>query len=372
MLTHEFPPEPAGVGTSVASLAAAASALGHVVTVWAPDYDDTQPPPAGRFTVQRYHGGRFRARNLGATLRRARRATRDRSFDLVHAMDWPHVASLGFWNRFGVRAFQATAYGTEIVALRTSRLSRLLRAERAFHAATRICAISAFTRDLLLRACPDVDADRIVVTPLGVEPFWFDAAGDAAPVRARLGIPPDRRVLLTVARLDPRKGHRIVLAALAGLDRALQESIVWVVAGKETDAAHARALRAQAATAGVPVVFTGGISAADLRALYADAAVFCLPGEPHPNKVEGFGLVFLEAAAQGTPALASRVDAIPEVVLDGRTGVLVPPRDAPAYAAALAALLADPARLHALGQAARLRARKFTWQRCAELTYGAP
>ena len=142
--------------------------------------------------------------------------------------------------------------------------------------------------------------------------------------------------------------------------------------GKETDPAHARALRAQAAATGVPVVFTGGISAADLRTLYADAAVFCLPGEPHPHKVEGFGLVFLEAAAQGTPALASRVDAIPEVVLDGRTGVLVPPRDPAAYAAALAALLAEPARLQALGQAARLRARKFTWQRCAELTYGPP
>ena len=372
MLTHEFPPEPAGVGTYVASLAAAASALGHAVTVWAPDYAGTPPPAAGGFTVQRYHGARFRARNLGATLRRARRATRDRGFDLVHAMDWPHVAALGFWNRFGARTFQATAYGTEIVALRTSRLSRLLRAQRAFHAATRICVISEFTRDLLLRACPDVDAERIVVTPLGVDASWFAAAGDAAPVRARLGIPPGRRLLLTVARLDPRKGHRIVLAALAGLDRALQESVVWVVVGTESDPAHARALRAQAAAIGVPVVFTGGISAADLRTLYADAAVFCLPGEPHPHKVEGFGLVFLEAAAQGTPALASRVDAIPEVVLDGRTGVLVPPGDPAAYAAALAALLADPARLHALGQAARLRARKFTWRRCAELTYGAP
>jgi glycosyltransferase involved in cell wall biosynthesis len=77
-----------------------------------------------------------------------------------------------------------------------------------------------------------------------------------------------------------------------------------------------------------------------------------------PSHVEPFGLAALEAMAAGRPVVASRVGGLPEIVLDGRTGVLVPPRDAAALARGIAGLLDDPALMAAMGEAGRLRASK--------------
>ncbi|ACL67552.1 glycosyl transferase group 1 [Anaeromyxobacter dehalogenans 2CP-1] len=98
-----------------------------------------------------------------------------------------------------------------------------------------------------------------------------------------------------------------------------------------------------------------------LARLYATAAVFALP-----TLREAFGLSFLEAMAFELPVVASRIEAIPEIVADGDTGLLVPPRDPAALAAALTALLGDPARARAMGVAGRARAAaRFGWARAA-------
>ena len=103
----------------------------------------------------------------------------------------------------------------------------------------------------------------------------------------------------------------------------------------------------------------GFVPPADLSALYASAEVFCFP-----SRQEGFGLPVLEAMAQGTPVVTSSGTATAEVV--GDAGLTVDPDDAEALAAALAALLDDPARAARLGAAARERAETdFTWHRTA-------
>jgi len=102
------------------------------------------------------------------------------------------------------------------------------------------------------------------------------------------------------------------------------------------------------------VTLLGDISAADLFEEYANADVFCLP-----SVQEGFGIVFLEAMVAGLPVVACRAAAVPEVVLDGQTGLLVPPRDPVALATALGTLLADPERARALGRAGAERAEGF-------------
>ena len=88
----------------------------------------------------------------------------------------------------------------------------------------------------------------------------------------------------------------------------------------------------------------------EMAPIYAALDIFLMP-----SLWEGFGLVLLEAMAQGVPVVGSAVSAIPEVVADGETGLLVPPRDPVALAEALAALLADPARRAAMGAAGRAR-----------------
>jgi glycosyltransferase involved in cell wall biosynthesis len=109
------------------------------------------------------------------------------------------------------------------------------------------------------------------------------------------------------------------------------------------------------------VKFHGLVSREAVGRLYAAATVFALP-----TLREAFGLSILEAMAFGLPVVASRIEAIPEIVADGETGLLVPPRDAAALGQALAELVGDPARARQMGAAGRQRAvGRFGWRRAA-------
>lgn len=123
------------------------------------------------------------------------------------------------------------------------------------------------------------------------------------------------------------------------------------------------ALVSSSAPATLPggATFHGLLDKEGLARLYASASVFALP-----TRREAFGLSFLEAMAFGVPVVGSRLEAIPEIVADGETGLLVPPGDPAALAAALSALLSDPARARRMGAAGRARvAERFSWRRAA-------
>jgi phosphatidylinositol alpha-1,6-mannosyltransferase len=116
--------------------------------------------------------------------------------------------------------------------------------------------------------------------------------------------------------------------------------------------------------------FTGRITDRELRELYDSSAIFALPTAAMVGRNaagEGFGLVFLEAAAFGLPVVAGRSGAVPEVVEDGRTGLLVDPDDPAAVANAIGTLLGDPSLRTRLGRAARARAQtRFTFEAFAD------
>jgi glycosyltransferase involved in cell wall biosynthesis len=112
---------------------------------------------------------------------------------------------------------------------------------------------------------------------------------------------------------------------------------------------------------GDSVALLGDVSREQLADEYVNADLFCLP-----SVQEGFGIVFLEAMAAGLPVVACRAAAIPEVVLDGVTGALVPPRDPEALAGALAGLGRDSARARRLGDEGRRRVLDFAPARVAE------
>lgn len=197
------------------------------------------------------------------------------------------------------------------------------------------------------------------VLPNGVDVARF-APGRRGPreraLAARLGLAPGDEVVLTVARLAPRKGHATVVRALALLARE-RPRLRFVYTGA-SDALQAE-LGALAAELGVAsrVVAAGRVPEEDLPALYRLADVFALLADaPAPRDVEGFGVALLEAAATGVPQVASRSGGIPEAVDDGRTGLLVPPGDAAAAALAIARVLGEPGLAAALSERSRSRA----------------
>jgi glycosyltransferase involved in cell wall biosynthesis len=277
--------------------------------------------------------------------------------------------SLAFVHRFRRVDYQATIYGTDIIGLGKSLQARATGTRRMFEYPTRLIAISDFTRSLLLEQCPRIDENRVEVAPLGVSPFWFEEA-DPCDVNRAYGIPSDHQVLLTVSRLDSRKGHRAILQAIPKLPESLRKKLTYAIVGEATDLAYKRELERLAGGSGCNVQLLGNVGDVEVRSLFARASLFCMPGEVNPRKVEGFGLVYLEAAAQGLPSLASSVGAVSEVVLDGQTGWMVPPSDSTAVVGALTKLLDDRQLLQTVGQAAKARAATFTWERCARLTYG--
>jgi D-inositol-3-phosphate glycosyltransferase len=230
-------------------------------------------------------------------------------------------------------------------------------------------AILAREVDRIVATCSDevfelvrmgADLRRVTVVPCGVDLRLFRADGPAAPRSVA------RCRLLVVSRLVERKGIGDVVTALAGIPGA-----ELVVAGGPPAAEldrdpEARRLTALAERAGVAgrVRLLGRVGRGELPALYRSAdLVVNVPW------YEPFGIVPLEAMACGVPVVASAVGGLVDSVVDGVTGVHVPPRRPRLLAAAAAELLADPGRRAALGAAGARRARRrYGWDRIAGST----
>jgi phosphatidylinositol alpha-1,6-mannosyltransferase len=208
------------------------------------------------------------------------------------------------------------------------------------------------------------------VAPLGVDAQWFDEPSQEAieAFQKRIKWSPGERIVLTVARLDERKGHLATLASLARLPESARGNLKYVCVGRAVDKAYEARIVATAASLGVSTVLTGTLPDAQLLAAYRTASVLALCGQNFPQKVEGFGLVLLEGAAQGLPAVVTNVHALPEVVVNGFTGWVCegddPSRLSTALSIALAGSTSDEMR-----EACVTHARQFTWDRCADLTY---
>ncbi len=191
-----------------------------------------------------------------------------------------------------------------------------------------------------------------LVIPPGVDPERFRPADGEArrATRRRHGLDPDAPLVLGVSRLVPRKGFDLLLAAVAGLD-----GVHVAIAGAGRD--HARLARSAVAL-GARAHLLGRVADADLPALYASADVFAMVCRDRwaGLEAEGFGIVFLEAAACGVPAVAGRSGGAHEAVVDGETGFVVDPRDVGAIRVALGRLLGDDPLRARLGRAARDRA----------------
>ena len=246
---------------------------------------------------------------------------------------------------FGVTAFREASW--PIAAVVWAAEQPIPRAYRRawFH------AISQSTRDDLVRR--GIPAERVEVIYPGVDASWY--APD--PTVARAEVP----TFLYVGRLKRYKGVEIALRALA-LARGSRADLILEVAGQGDDRPRLERL-AGALGIGAGVRFLGFVSEEEKRRRLrrAWALVF-------PSPKEGWGMSNVEAAACGTPALASDSPGLRESVRDGETGFLVPHGDAPGLAQRMLALAADPALVARLGRGGRALAERLSWERAARAT----
>lgn len=231
----------------------------------------------------------------------------------------------------------------------------------------RVIATDEATRDEVPRLL-GVDPSRVVVLPNGIDPEDLRRAtpGDAARL-ARQALPTlagAAPVFLSVGRLEAYKGFGDALAAFERLAEhgRLPQRWAWVVVG---EGPYRRVLeRRRRRGLASHLVLAGRVSDTLLHALYARADVFV-----HATRFEGSSLVTLEAMAHGLPVVATRAGGLPDKVLDGRTGRLVPPGDVDALAGALAELAGAADRRRAMGKLGlELALERFSWPVLAERT----
>lgn len=192
---------------------------------------------------------------------------------------------------------------------------------------------------------PGVDTDRFV--PL--------SADERAEARARFGLAPASTVVVSVSRLVPRKGMDVLIRAAARLAPAHPDLQV-VIGGTGRDRSRLERLVAELSA---PVRLVGRVDDDDLPALYGAADVFAMACRNRwfGLEQEGFGIVFLEAAACGVAQVAGESGGAAEAVVHGETGLVVDdPSSVDQLAEALQALIADPDRRRAMGEAGRRRA----------------
>ena len=206
-----------------------------------------------------------------------------------------------------------------------------------------------------------VDEQRIDVIPNGVDASAFTGV-DRSDARRALLLDATRPVVGLIGRITEQKGQEdFVEAALAiAVDRP---EPLFVMVGFAEDAELQQRLRQKIAVFGLSdrIRFLGNRD--DMASVYAALDLVVAP-----SRWEGFGMMLIEAMAAGRPIVATRVGAIPEIVRDGRTGVLVEPRDAQALARAITGMLDDPQRRIAMGEAGQLESIRYGWSNATAQT----
>jgi starch synthase len=240
----------------------------------------------------------------------------------------------------------------------------------AYEAADAIIAVSSGMRDDVLDCYPALEPARVHVVRNGIDADAYHPVTEDDALR-HYGVDPDRRSVVFVGRITRQKGVGHLIAAAIRMDPDVQ--LVLCAGAPDTPeiAAETGAAVAELATARPGVIWIQKmLQPAEVRQLLSHATVFVCPSVYEP-----LGIVNLEAMACGTAVVASDVGGIPEVVDDGRTGLLVhyDPADEAAFRTDLAdavnTVLADPGRAKAMGAAGRERAeREFAWATAAERT----
>ncbi len=298
---------------------------------------------------------RFWASLLGSSLRVARAA---RGADLVHAIkDFPHSLAGLLGARLRAVPCVATAHGTySVQPLLTPRHRRLAR--WTYRHLAGLIAVSGYTRDRLIGILGEAGLPRSRVIPNAVSslPYAIPSAIGPRPWHGQA-------FTLSIGEIKERKGHHLAIAAFCRAAARRPELHHYVV-GKGSADAYEAGLRetVRAAGLGARVHFLGNVEEAEKIDLLQRARLFLFtPVTAADGGFEGFGLVYLEAAACGVPAIGTRGCGAEDAIVDGETGLLVEPR-VDAVVAALERLLSDAALARELGEKARRRAQASSWE----------
>jgi glycosyltransferase involved in cell wall biosynthesis len=296
--------------------------------------------------------------NLGWTLVGLPRAAARAGVALIHAPAY----TAPFWSRMPVvLTIHDVSYELhpEWYPYRRDWMRRAFY-RRSAHAAARIVTVSEFSASEIVNAYR-IPRERIAVVPLGVEPDSFAPADSASACQLPTEVVAP--FLLHVGDLHERRNLGVIVEAIFEARRHFgsASALTLVLAGVDRGVGDALCALAEEQGAREAVVRLGPVGEPLLRTLY-----HCATALVYPSLYEGFGLPLLEAMASGTPVIASRAAAIPEVV--GDAGMLIDPDDTAAWTDAIVKVVNDEHLRDQLRTRGLARASTFTWEQTARAT----
>jgi phosphatidylinositol alpha-1,6-mannosyltransferase len=364
LITHEFYPVSGGIATFAEEIAKASANLGYDVEVWAQsapgEAEKAWPFRMRRMPLKGTHDLICQFK-LACELVAKRRQLRHATVYLPEPGPMLTMMLLQFFAAFRPKRLVLTFHGTEILKFSQSPIRRWL-AGRLIRHATRVSTLTTYTQELLLERFPHA-VDKIFLTPGALR-------SDFAVVPPREARENGKIIVLTVGRLHPRKGQLATLEALQMLPAEVRSRLEYWIVGGRNKGNYEDKLRARASEdSALTVRFLGNIPDEELSDVYDRSDIFALTSINYRDGVEGFGLVYLEAAAHGLPIIAHRVGGVSEAVRDGVTGLLVTPDRPAELAAAFEKLIHDAPLRRRLGSAGRVWAARNCWMENASTLF---
>jgi phosphatidyl-myo-inositol dimannoside synthase len=274
---------------------------------------------------------------------------------------WNPEATLAWL--LGRRNLYVLAHGNEVMPYPSgigywvkSRLRK-----KVLSTARNVICNSRYTEKLVLELAPE--ATTSIINP-GVDSACFDVSVVQKEARLLLDLPADKKILLSVSRVDEYKGHDVVLASLAALAPEQRQHLHYAIAGKGS---HLEKLKQEATRLGLDdhITWLGFVTDESLPILYkaADLFVLCTREDKNARGVEGFGMVFLEAQAAGLAVVGTRAGGIPDAIEVENGGWLIEQDDEAALKAHLEVLISTPEVVTSQGVKGQKRAQnECTWQ----------
>lgn len=253
-----------------------------------------------------------------------------------------------------------TLHGSDINRLSAFPHRRILFA-RLINECHRVTVPSEYARQLLVGKFPIADT-KLLVTP--------------GALRANLNVhtkssnkPYDMFTIITVARIHPRKGQNVMLEAIGALDSNIKRRISYRMIGPIIDQRYFNKLNDIIARHGINAEVSGEMNDDELAKMYQKADLFAMTSLPYRHSVEGFGLSYLEASANGIPILAHRTGGVEDAVRDGVNGLLTEPNDPAGLVAALRRLILDENLRKTLANGGRKWVQQFSWEKNARAAF---
>lgn len=363
LITHEFYPKRGGIATFTEEIAKASVGLGYDVEVWAqsahPSVEKVWPFKMRRLPVKGTHDLACQL-GLAMQLVQSRRRLRYATVYLPEPGPMLAMMMLQHFHAFRPRRLILTFHGSEILKFYRNPLTRTL-TRRLIRNASRISTLTNYTHHLLCSHFPEA-TEKAFLTPGALR-------SDFAVVHTAVPETKNKIIILTVGRLHPRKGQLATLRALQSLTPRFRSQIEYWLVGGQNKGRYEETLRSTMAHSDLTVRFFGNLPDDELDYIYDHADIFAMTSIDHGHSVEGFGLVYLEAAAHGLPVVAHTVGGVAEAVSDGVTGLLVPPHHPAQLTAAFERLISDRALRRRLGEAGRAWAKRNSWRHSANLLF---